>query len=238
MRYRWFLVAILATFASAPLMAQNTYGPQPTFTFGGTGIPNDHVVTNSNAGSLQVLLGLAASQRCGPVDCNPPLTNDGANKFFALSGTDGNPPSPGNPYATWNFDFYVGGANVANYSYLLKYDFNPVVGNSDFGALFIAPVPDQDSWNLGMDFLSPPPFIPGLVFPPAFGPFDPNVSGEYEFTFEAINPVTQSIAASINEYVEVGSPNSTVPEPGTMSMLAVGLVGMTFVGKRRRKNQV
>ncbi|HEY4099942.1 MAG TPA: PEP-CTERM sorting domain-containing protein [Gemmatimonadales bacterium] len=244
------LAAVLASFASAGSLAAQgisptgTFGSQPTFTFGGTDIPNNAVMTNSNAGSLGVILGLTATQRFN----NPALTNDGAGTFFAQPGIDANAPSgPTDPYALWNFDFFVGGDNAANFTYELLYDFDPGFGTAqaDLGSLdpvcideiigcleqFPPSFPVQDSWNLGMDFLSEPIFIT----PPTFSPFDPTASGEYTFALLAFDANENEVArSSIN--VDVGS--AAVPEPATMSMLAFGLVGLAGVGRRRKKRSI
>lgn len=218
-----------------PLTPTGVFGSQPTMTFGGSGIPNDAVMTNSNAAALGVTLGLTATQRCGSVICNPALTNDGFGTFYASAGTDINPPSPGNPYATWNFGFYIGGANASQYNYKIFYDFNPASGNSDYGNLSIAPVPIQDSWNLGMDFLSAPSVIPGTIFPPS-GTFDPNASGEYSIGLIAYRSELSGALTEVGRTaIQVNA--TTVPEPSTYALMAAGLAGVAFTQRRRnRKN--
>ncbi len=218
-----------------PLTPTGTFGSQPTMTFGGTGIPNDAVMTNSNAGTLGVLVGLTAHQRCGAVVCNPALTNDGYGTFYASPGTDLNPPSPANPYATWNFGFYIGGANATQYNYKLFYDFNPAAGNSDYGNLGIAPVPTQDSWNLGMDFLSPPSVLPGYVFPPTYaGGFDPNAVGVYNLGLIVYQNQLDGSLLEVGRssiQVNVGTP---VPEPSSFALLAVGTLGIAGYARRKK----
>ena len=236
------LIASASSLAAQGISPTGTFGAQPTFTFGGSGIPNDWVMTNTNATDLGVILGLTATQRF----TNPPLTNDGAGTFFAQPGIDVNPPSgPLDPYARWNFDFFVGGDNAANYHYSLLYDFDPGAGTAqaNLGSLdpvcldefpvcfFEAPsYPAQDSWNLGMDFLT---FGPPFDAPPTYGPFDPNAGGEYSFALLAFDDNGNEVARSA---INVDVASSVVPEPATMSMLAFGLVGLAGVGRRRKKS--
>ena len=215
------------------LTPTGVFGPQPTFTFGGTGIPNDAVMVNSNAANLGVTLGLTATQRCGSIGCNPALSNNGFGTFYAGAGTDFNPPSPANPYATWNFGFYIGGVNASQYNYKIFYDFNPASGNIDYGNLSIAPVPMQDSWNLGMDFLGSPSVLPGSIFPPP-GTFDPNAAGEYSIGLIAYqNSTTGNLVEVGRSSIQVNT--STVPEPSTYLLMAAGLAGLAFVQKRRSR---
>ena len=165
---------------STPVTPQGTFGAQPTLTFGGSGIPNQWVMTNSNETDLGVQLALTATQRYS----NPAVTNNGAGTFYALPGTDLNPPGPVNPFALWNFDFAITGSNASLYGYRLWYDFNPAAGNfGDYGSQLL-PSSYQDSWNLGMDFLATSDLFRTA---PGFASFNPNASGEYGFALVAFN---------------------------------------------------
>ena len=137
MKKHLFLTALL--FSASASFAQITpsgdsYGPLNAANFGGTGIPNQDVVQTTVNG---VTLGLTATQRFS----NPVVTDNNAGTFFAAAGIDTNPPSPADPYARWNFDFYIGHVvqpggtttdmtGVAAYNYKLFYDFDPAVGNA------------------------------------------------------------------------------------------------------------
>ena len=211
---------------AAPLVAHSqivptgTFGPQPTMTFGGVGIPNHAVMVNSNS-SPSLTLGLTAHQR----GVGPNLNNNGNGIFYANTGN----PFPSNPtFASWNFGFFVGGTAISQYSYKLFYDFNPAVGNlqTSHGVFsFNTETTAQDSWNLGMSFLG---MNASGFTPPLFSPFNPNAAGQYTFALVAYQ---QTGAEFGRAAIQV---NSTVPEPSTYALMAAGLAGLGFFARRRR----
>lgn len=224
MKNRLAAIALLA-FAAAPLQAQvitpagSSFGTLAAATWGGSGIPNDAVMITTFD---NVTLGMSASGRFS----NPSPTNNGWGTFYAAPGVDVNAPSPANPYATWNFNWYIGGANKDRYSYVLFYDFNPAAANADhlpgpLGSFGVYPAGTQNSWNLGMDFLDPTP-----VGAPTF---DPNAQGEYSFALVAYNG--QGVEAGRSAIVVS---TTTVPEPSTYALVAAGLAGLFAAHRRRR----
>lgn len=231
------LFAFTANSATAqvvgPVTPVGSFGAQPLLNWGGSGIDNSFVISNTLTNPRgDVQLALSATQRYS----NPAVTNNGAGTFFAQAGVDNNPPSPTNPYAMWNFDFAITGAGSSGWSYRLWYDFNPAANNfGDYGYINIAPVPTQNSWNLGMDFLSLP--IPsglgGIVFPPSTV-FDPTVGGEYGFALIAYDQGLNEVGRTAMLVDTRGAPSDVVPEPATMTLLATGLAGMAAT--RRKKN--
>lgn len=211
-----------------------TFGTLSGATFGGTGIPNNAVAITTSVPNLT--MGLTAHTRFG--DATPLTTNNGAGAFVTGAGTDSNAPSPVDPYAEWNFGWYLGGSGVASYNYRLYYDFDPAVGNAatTHGFLTIpgaslpggAPGPYQDSWNLGMNFLATA--APGVTLPTP-GTFDPNAVGTYTFSLRAYATTDVAFASPLGESaISV----TAVPEPSAV-LLAIAGLGLVGVASRRRR---
>jgi hypothetical protein len=209
-------LALAASSAFAGNVVQyDTFGSLSAANFGGSGIPNNAVAITTLGNG--VTLGMTATQRYASAN----VTSNGAGVFHANAG-DYVPPSADNNIALWNFDFYVGGANMADYTYKLFGDYSSAVGDLDSSYTDISgylSVADslltagtiQNSENPG--------------FNTDLAQFDPTVAGQYGFYLAAFDRAGTEVGRSA---ILVN-----VPEPGTLALAGLALVGMA--GLRRRK---
>ncbi|MCB9853181.1 MAG: PEP-CTERM sorting domain-containing protein [Phycisphaerales bacterium] len=213
------------------------FGPLPTATFGGQGIPNEEVAISSQwiDGDALLTIAMSATQRYS----NPAVTNDGAGTYFATAGANfgGNNESLIEG-ALWNFNYYlsiqgINGATpvLADYQIDLYYDFDtgddtPIasLGSIDITAAILASMNPsatliEDSQNLNFGFLAAG--VPGIVKPP-LGTFDPNALGEYNFGIQVKRGGwgIETVAMDVR----------VIPEPATMGLFL--LAGLALVRRR------
>lgn len=213
--------------SAAPITPSfTTFGTLAGATFGGSGISNTAVaITQIGDGPA---LGLTATPRFS----QPALTNNGAGVFTAQAGISPNPPSPTDPYATWNLGFYIGGINLTDFSYALLYDQDPAAGTQEAGLRkltsepFLVEALFQDSWNLGMNFLE---------FP-TLNVFDPTRNGEYSFALIAYDRFAVGLPEAGRSAIVVNVIGGTneVPTPGTLPLMGLALLGLAAVSRRHR----
>ena len=217
-----------ATASATPTF--DTFGPLPQATFGGSGIPNDAVAQSTFEDTG--ILALSSTQRF----FNPPVTNDGAGNYFAEPGfNDGTPGSfSGTLGALWNFNFFISapdGQTLENFIFTLRYDFDPGLDTpeSELGQIdivFLDETVIQGSQNNLFGFLATPAI--GLT-PPDFGPFDPDVPGQYSYILSAFSSPDGPELARVAIDVNVGQ----LPEPATLALFGLGLAGLAVAQRRR-----
>lgn len=221
------MVGFAATASATPTF--DTFGPLPQATFGGMGIPNDAVAQSSFEGTG--ILALSATERFS----NPPVGDNGAGTYSAEPGfNDGTPGSTSGLLGSlWNFNFYIEaptGQVLEDFIFTLRYDFDPGLNTpeSELGTIDLVFLPGtvaQTSQNNLFGFLATPG--PGIT-PPSFGPFDPDVPGQYSYI----------LTASVLDGTELGrvaiDVNVGLPEPATLALFGLGLAGLAFVRRRRQ----
>jgi hypothetical protein len=236
------LALLVLVIATTPVQAQFPlpfgsagYGALPQATFNGTpyssGISNANVVQGGAGG---VVMGLSATPRYG----NPALSNNGAGTFTAHTGVDPASP-PGLSYALWNFDFYIGGENLALYEFSFVYDVTlrhngglGLWGDIEFPGSYVSQSLGgtwSDSYNLGMAFLYGAHTIPGLF--PSTDVFDPNTTELYDFTIFQHRISDGQLMDYLSMYVDV----TPAPEPGSLVLVCTGLICLGVGAHRRHR---
>jgi hypothetical protein len=212
----------------------------------GSGIPSDQFTVGVAANGESVQL------KARSADTGSPISLAG-NVYTVLAGNSVD--FPGTP--AWRFDYQFSPGTLPpvtpdQYILTLNVDFDPGVGTTDFATISL-PIGDGDtsplnSWDDGDGFFTNPgsnawsdnatPYVVsnswhnGFAFwNTLFGKsYDPNALGEYQ--------IDLSVAYASNPSLPVASSSilvNVVPEPSSMALLGLGLVGLTVAAWRKRR---
>jgi hypothetical protein len=209
--------AVLISGSAAFATGTPSFGALPSGNdFSGSGIDASQVAfTTTTDGNNTITLGQSATSEYTPNT----LGNNGVSTFYANTGI-----YKANQ-ATWNFDFYAS-ANVGTYTYQLIYSLTP---GGPTGTWVLGTGNLQNSENLGFGFLDT---ASANITPPTGGSFNPNATGDYTFTLEALN-TSGNIVASDTIVVDV----SNAPEVSSTALLfCLTLGGLGFYSRMRRQS--
>lgn len=205
-----------ALFALAPMAAQAalttiTTGWPPA---GSSGI--ESVVFNkvNVAGGGFVALGAHAYKN------SQYLANNGVDTFYAQSGIFA---EPGKSYANWSFDYVYNKGDCSLCQVFLEIDKDPTVGVNYTKFELLPTYGTANSWNMEMGFLTAGVYD-----------FDPYSPSSTSFRLSMVDPTMGDRSGNNPLFLGASEITVNVPEPGTLALAGLALIGMGMV--RRRKS--
>ncbi len=249
------LVAMLPTSSQALSFDQNV---TPDVIFG-SGNTNGSWTVDRNNGIEVGLRGKLRHNASGAPENTFNSNGDGTYSFSA-----GVAPTQSSPTAVWSFEWsvntdYLGssGAKLLDYSYRLGLDSDPTQGTSfatvwdpinvgvadhalgdnstvnGGGIVFDSdPLTYWDDGlqhhNVAQNSWKPHWFMPG---------FDPTLDATYDFYFEVVDGAGATLARTEMQIIAGAGGAAPVPEPTTVALLGIGIVGLAGVEVRRRRKK-
>jgi hypothetical protein len=228
----------LAVASAANAAVMDTTLADPPGVYFGTGNTNAHFVTNS---AFNIELGLGTVKRfLGPV-----TPDAGTSTYHVLTGTTS---VAGKTGADWGFVYSLntnlsgtGSLTLANIiASLCVQDvglgtsscFNPLTIPDNAHAASSPLTTAQNSEAL--QFLNSTSPFDTRYFDPGF---DINANNTYIFTLNAYDSTSNQLLNSVQMTDIAGTGAAGVPEPGTLALFGLGLLGLGFIYRQRRNEK-